>query len=86
VTVAAEEVKAAEDRRVRIEQGENMPLPGKPPTLKELGFTPARIRHARAMASLTEEQFEQFLVFAQPSARQDYGRLRRFLRAEASKA
>jgi hypothetical protein len=37
------------------------------------------------MASLSEDQFERFLVFAQPSARQDYGRLRRFLRAEAKR-
>ena len=85
VVSAAEQVKAAEERRARIEQGEDVPLPGKPPTLKELGITPAHARYAMAMASLTEEQFERFLVFAQPSRRQEYGRMRRFLHAEAKR-
>ena len=67
------------------QQGEDVPLPGKPPTLKELGITPAHARYAMAMASLTEEQFERFLVFAQPSRRQEYGRMRRFLHAEAKR-
>jgi hypothetical protein len=57
---AAEEVKAAETRRGRIERGENVLLPGKPPSLKELGITPAHARHAMAMASLTPEQLERF--------------------------
>ena len=85
VAVAAEEVKAAEERRERIERGENVPFPGKPPTLKELGITPAHARYAMTMASLTEEQFERFLKFAHPTKRADYGRMRRFLRAEAKR-
>jgi hypothetical protein len=40
LAVADEEVKAATARRERVERGENVPLPGKPPTLKELGITP----------------------------------------------
>ena len=85
VVSAADEVKAAEERRERIERGENVRLPGKPPTLKELGFTPAHARHAMTMASLTAEQFERFLKFSRPTKRADYGRLRRFLRAEAKR-
>jgi hypothetical protein len=37
------------------------------------------------MASLTPEQFERFLKFSHPTKRADYGRLRRFLRAEAKR-
>jgi hypothetical protein len=85
VVSAAEEVQAAEQRRERIERGENVPLPGKPPTLKEMGITPAHARHAMTMASLTPEQFKRFLKFAHPTKRADYGRLRRFLRAEAKR-
>lgn len=88
VASAAEEVKAAEERRGRIERGENSPLPGKPPSLKELGITGAHMRHMRAVAALTAEQFERFLNFGQRSSdysRRDYGRLRRFLRAEAKR-
>jgi len=86
VTAAAEQVRAAEGRRVRIERGESVPLPGKPPTLKELGITPAHAEHALALAALTPEQFERFLKFGRrPSdyRRRDYAELRRFLRAEA---
>jgi hypothetical protein len=86
VTAAAEEVKAAEQRRGRVERGENVALPGKPPTLKELGITPAHAEHALALAALTPEQFERFLKFGRrPSdyRRRDYAELRRFLRAEA---
>jgi hypothetical protein len=85
VVSAAEEVQAAEQRRERIERGENVPLPGKPPTLKEMGITPAHARHAMTMASLPPEQFKRFLKFAHPTKRADYGRLRRFLRAEAKR-
>lgn len=88
VVVAAEEVKAAEERRVRVERGENVPLPGKLPTLKELGITPTHARHMVTMASLTPEQFERFLKFGWrrvDSQRRDYARLRRFLRAEAKR-
>jgi hypothetical protein len=86
VTAAAEEVKAADQRRGRVERGENVALPGKPPTLKELGITPAHAEHALALAALTPEQFERFLKFGRrPSdyRRRDYAELRRFLRAEA---
>lgn len=86
VASAAEEVKAAEERRERIEHGEHVPLPGKPPTLKELGVTPAFARHGMAVNSLTPEQFERFLNFGERSSdysRRNYARLRRFLRAEA---
>ena len=85
VASAAEEVKAAEERRTRIGRGENVPLPGRPPTLKEMGITPAHARDMRTMASLTPEQFERFLKFSHPTKRADYGRLRRFLRAEAKR-
>jgi hypothetical protein len=88
VASAAEEVKAAEQRRERVERGENVPLPGKPPTLKELGITPAHARHMMTMSSLTPEQFERFLNFGQRTSdyrRRDYARLRRFLRAEAKR-
>jgi hypothetical protein len=88
VATAAEEVAAAEQRRKRIERGESVALPGKPPTLKELGITPAHDRHMRAVASLTTEQFERFLNFGRrPSdySRRDYAQLRRFLRAEAKR-
>jgi hypothetical protein len=89
VAVAAAEAKAAEERRRRIEAGESVALPGKPPTLKELGLTPAFLRHSRALASLTEEQFKRFLAFdvGRPSdrARRDYAKLRRFLAKEVRK-
>jgi hypothetical protein len=86
VAVAAEELKAAEERRQRIERGENVSLPGKPPSLKELGITPAHAEYAIALHRLTPEQFERFLEFWSReigSARRDYARPRRFLRAEA---
>jgi hypothetical protein len=88
VASADEEVKAAAARRERIERGENVSLPGKPPSLKELGITPAHDRHMRAVGALTEEQFERFLNFGQRSSdyrRRDYARLRHFLRAEAKR-
>jgi hypothetical protein len=88
VASAAEEVKAAEERRGRIERGENVPLPGKPPSLKELGITPAHARCAMAVSSLTPEQFERFINFGGRSVdyrRRDYAHLRRFLRAEVKR-
>lgn len=77
--IVAEELKAAKDRRKRIERGESVPLPGKPPSLKELGITPAHARYAMTLAQLTPEQFERFLKFGRrPSERG-------FLRAEAKR-
>jgi hypothetical protein len=61
VVAAAEELKAAADRRERIERGENVSLPGKPPGLKELGITPAHARHMTLMTLLSPEQFERYL-------------------------
>jgi hypothetical protein len=86
VASAAEEVKAAKARRERVERGESVPLPGKPPTLKELGITLAHARHIRTVTALTPEQFERFIKFGWRNvdvARRDYAKLRRFLRAEA---
>jgi hypothetical protein len=88
LAVAAEELTAAKERRERIERGEIVPLPGKPPSLKELGMTPAHARHALTLAELTPEQFERFLEFGRRPAdvrRRDYAQLRRFLRAEAKR-
>jgi hypothetical protein len=88
LAVAAEELKAAKERRERIERGEIVPLPGKPPSLKELGITPAHARHAMTLTQLTPEQFERFLEFGWRPAdvrHRDYARLRRFLRAEAKR-
>jgi hypothetical protein len=65
VAVAAEEVAAAEERRERIERGENVSLPGKPPSLKELGITEAHAEHAMAVSALTPKQFERYLDFGQ---------------------
>jgi hypothetical protein len=42
LAMAGEELKAAETRRERIERGENVPLPGKPPSLKDIGITPTQ--------------------------------------------
>jgi hypothetical protein len=87
VAGAAEQAKAAEERRRRIEAGENVALPGKRATLKELGITPAEIRYGRALAALTEEQVKRYLDFhvGRPSdrRRRAYGKLRRFLKKEA---
>jgi hypothetical protein len=86
VAVAAEEVAAAEQRRKRIERGESVSLPGKVPTLKELGITQAHAEYAMALSRLPPEQFERFLNFGSRKvdySRRDYARLQRFLRAEA---
>jgi hypothetical protein len=87
LATATEEFEAARDRRQRIERGETVRLPGKPPmSLKEMGVTPAHAEHMMTLAGLTPEQFERFLKFGRRPAdysRQDYARLRRFLRAEA---
>jgi hypothetical protein len=88
VATAAEEVKAAEQRRERIERGESVSLPGKVPTLKELGITPAHAEYMIAVSQLAPEQFERFLEFGHRTSdyrRRDYARLRRFLRAEAKR-
>ena len=88
LAMADEQLKAARERRERIERGERVRLPGKPPSLKELGITPAHAQYARAIHALAPEQFERFLEFGQRSsdyARRDYARLRRFLRAEAKR-
>lgn len=88
LAAAAEEVEAATARRERIERGENVSLPGKPPSLKELGITPAHAEYVIAVSQLTPEQFERFLEFGRrksDSARRDYARLRRFLRAETKR-
>ena len=88
LAVAAEELKAAKERRERIERGEIVSLPGKPPSLKELGMTPARVRLATTLSQLTPEQFERFLKFGRrPSdlQRRGYAQLRRFLRAETKR-
>jgi hypothetical protein len=81
VAAAAEEVKAAEQRRGRIERGENVPLPGKPPSLKELGITPSEARYMMAVAALTPDQFERFINFGGRPVdyrQRDYARLRRY--------
>jgi hypothetical protein len=87
IATAAEELKGAEERRARIERGERVPLPGKPPSLRELGISEAHAEYMIAVARLSGEQFERFLKFGQPAdyARRDYARLRRFLRAETKR-
>jgi hypothetical protein len=78
VAIAAEEVAAAEERRKRIERGESVSLPGKVPTLKELGITPAHAEYMIAVSQLAPEQFERFLNFGGRRvdyARRDYARL-----------
>ncbi|MBO0738918.1 MAG: hypothetical protein J2P48_20520 [Alphaproteobacteria bacterium] len=70
LAIAAKELKAAKDRRKRIERGESVPFPGQPP---------AHARYAMTLAQLTPEQFERFLKFGRrPSERG-------FLRAEAKR-
>jgi hypothetical protein len=88
LAVATEGLEAAKERRERVERGESAPLPGRPPSLKELGITPSHARHAMTLAQLTPEQFERFLGFGRRPAdvrRRDYAQLRRFLRAEAKR-
>ena len=89
LVAASEEVDAAAARRERIEQGENVSLPGKPPTLKELGITPAHADYMAALRSLTSEQWDRFENFGMRVVdfrRRDYARLRRFLRTEAKRS
>ena len=62
VASAAEEVKAADERRGRIERGENLPLPGKPPSLKELGITRAHMRHMRRSRRSLRSNSSDFLI------------------------
>lgn len=79
LAIAAEELKAAKDRRKRIEWGESVPFPGQPPV---------HARYAMTLAQLTPEQFERVLKFGRrPSdrSRRDYAQLRGFLRAEAKR-
>ena len=88
LAVATEEINAAAARRERIERGENVSLPGKPPSLKELGITPTHADYMRALAALPREQFERFLNFGHRTVdlrRRDYAHLRHFLRAEAKR-
>ncbi|MBO0736887.1 MAG: hypothetical protein J2P48_10010 [Alphaproteobacteria bacterium] len=63
LAMADEQLKTARERRERIERGERVPLAGKPPSLKELGITPAWVRHAMMISALSPEQFERFLEF-----------------------
>jgi hypothetical protein len=85
LAVAADEVKAAQTRRERIERGENVSLPGKPPTLKELGITPARARHMRLMTLLSPEQFERYTEleikrrFGPGATRREHAALRKYI-------
>jgi hypothetical protein len=75
VATAAQEVAAAELRRKRIVLGGNVPQPGKPPTLKELGIAPAHARHMMMVSSLPQEQFGRFLDFGRRTSdyrRRDY--------------
>jgi hypothetical protein len=86
VASAAEAVKVAEALRERIERGERIRLPGKPPSLKDLGITPLKAEYMMAVSALTPDQLERFMNFGGRQvdySRRDYARLRRFLRAEA---
>lgn len=47
LAAATEELNAAVSRRERIQRGETVPVSGKPPSLKELGITPAQAKHGR---------------------------------------
>jgi hypothetical protein len=85
VAAAAEGLKAATARRERIQRGENVGVLGKPPSLKELGVTPADARHWRLMGGLSEEQFKRYLDVEGkrrhgPAARQrEYAALRKYI-------
>jgi hypothetical protein len=48
LAVAAEELQAATKRRERIERGENVSLPGKPPSLKDVRPTPPALESPAA--------------------------------------
>jgi hypothetical protein len=66
LVAASEEVDAAAARRERIEQGENVSLPGKPPTLKELGITPA---HASPSEGYPDERYRSCVPARRSAAR-----------------
>jgi hypothetical protein len=80
VANAAEELKAATDRRERIERGENVSLPGKPLTPKDFGFTAAQVRHMQLLGRLQGEHFERYLkIHLRSRSRRDHAELRRYI-------
>ena len=91
--MAAEELKAAERRRERIERGENVPLLGKPPSqrelLKQLGITPAYARYMIELSeSLDEEDIDRFAEWSVRRAtglRRERAELRAFLASDRPK-
>jgi hypothetical protein len=81
IAMAAEQVKTATDRRERLERGENIGLLGKPPSLKELGITPA---DARLMGLLNPEQLERYLEIVlkrcgRGARRREHAALRKYI-------
>jgi hypothetical protein len=93
VTVAAEELKAAEERRGRIERGENVPLAGKPPSLKvllkELGISPANARYMidfhESLGAENIDRFVEWSVRRDNKLRRRRAELRAFLASDRPK-
>src|SRR5262249_38150736 len=88
LAAADEELKAAEGRRERIERGESVPLPGKPPThralLKQLGISPAYANYMVELAdSLSDEDIGAFVEWKgerEDAVRRKRANLRAYLR------
>jgi hypothetical protein len=91
LAMAGEELKAAQNRRERIEQGEDVPLPGKPPSasaiLKQCGITPARARlWVEKHELLGEENIDAFVEWQtrqEGTVRRERATLRAFLRSRS---
>jgi hypothetical protein len=91
LAAAVRELKAAEDRRERIERGEDVPLPGKPPIysalLKQLNITSARARLWREFAkALGEDDIDAFVewkVRREGTVRRERATLHAFLRSRS---
>jgi hypothetical protein len=87
LAMAGDELKAAENRRERIERGEDVPLPGKPPSysalLKLCGITPARARSWCEKAKLLSDEdiaaFVEWQSRREGAARRQRAELRAFL-------
>jgi hypothetical protein len=92
LAMASAELKAAENRRERIERGEDVPLPGKPPSrsalLKQLSITPARANYMTEFAAhdfndADIEAFAEWQSRREGSVRRSRATLRAFLRSRS---
>lgn len=89
LTAAGEELNAAKARRKRIECGEDVPLPGKPPSfgalLKELDISPAKAIYMHDLAkSLSDDDIRPFVEWQLgrlDAVRRKRAELRAFLRS-----